>query len=69
MRAQLARVVASAMETNKNIVFKMADEEHNSRWVKRKLSIVGLLQELISNSDDDSEEYDDDFCMELAIDR
>ena len=46
----------------------MADEIPNRRGVKSKLSVVGMLIELMSDSDDESEEYNDDsVLMEIAV--
>ena len=57
------------METNES-VYKMAGEIQNRRGVKSKLSVVGLLIELMSDGDDESEEYNDDsLLMETAVSR
>ena len=46
----------------------MAGEKQNRRGVKSKLSVVGLLIELTSDGDDESEEYNDDnLLMEIAV--
>ena len=46
----------------------MADEIQNRRGVKSKLSAIGLLIELMSDNDDESEEYNDDSVwMEITI--
>ena len=46
----------------------MAGEIQNQRGVKSKLSVVGLLIELNSDCDDESEEYNDDsVLMEIAV--
>ena len=48
----------------------MADEIQNRRGVKSKLSVVGLLIELMSASYDGSGEYkDDNVLMEIAVSR
>ena len=48
----------------------MAGEIQNRRGVKSKLSGVGLLIELMSDGDDESEEYNDDrLLMEIAVSR
>ena len=48
----------------------MAGEVQNRRGVKRELSVVGLLIELKSDSDDESEEYNDSsVLMEIAVSR
>ena len=45
----------------------MAGEIQNRRGAKSKLSVVGLLIELMSESDDESEEYNgDSLLMEIA---
>ena len=54
----------------KRSVYKMAGEIQNRRGVKSKLSVVGLLIELMSDGDDASEEYNDDsLLMEIAVSR
>ena len=53
-----------------NGVYKMAGEIQNRRGVKSKLSVVGLLIELMSDGDDESEEYNDNsLLMEIAVSR
>ena len=48
----------------------MAGEIRNRRGVKSKLSVVGLLIELDSDGDDESEECNDDsVLMEIAVSR
>ena len=48
----------------------MAGEIQNQRGVKSKLSVVSLLIELMSDGDDESEEYNDDsVLMEIAVSR
>ena len=48
----------------------MAGEIQNRRGVKSKLSVVALLIELMSDGDDESEEYNDDsLLMEIAVSR
>ena len=48
----------------------MAGEIQNRPGVKSKLSVVGLLIELMSDGDDESEEYNDDsLLMEIAVSR
>ena len=48
----------------------MAGEIQNRRGVKNKLSVVGLLIELVSDGDDESEEYNDNsLLMEIAVSR
>ena len=48
----------------------MAGEIQNRRGVKSKLLVVGLLIELISDGDDESEEYNDNsLLMEIAVSR
>ena len=47
----------------------MAGEIQNRRGGKGKPSVVGLLIELKSDSDDESDEYNDDVLMEIAISR
>ena len=48
----------------------MAGEIQNRRGVNSKLSVVGLLIELMSDGDDKSEEYNDDsLLMEIAVSR
>ena len=48
----------------------MAGEIQNRRRVKSKLSVVGLLIELLSDGDDESEECNDDsLLMEIAVSR
>ena len=46
----------------------MAGEIQNRRGVKSKLSVVGLLIELMGDGDDESDEYDDDsLLMEISV--
>ena len=48
----------------------MADEIQIWRGVESKLSVIGLLIELISDSDDESEEYKgNNALMELVVSR
>ena len=48
----------------------MVGEIQNRRGMKSKLSVVGLLIELKSDSDDESEEYNkDSVLMEIAVSR
>ena len=48
----------------------MADEMQNRRVVKSKLSVVGLVIELISDSHDESEGYNDhNVLIELTVSR
>ena len=48
----------------------LQDGGWNRRGVKSKLSVVGLLIELMSDGDDESEEYNDDsLLMEIAVSR
>ena len=48
----------------------MADGIQNRRGVKSKLSVVGLLIELMSDSDDEGEGYNDEnVLMEIALSR
>ena len=48
----------------------MAGEIQNRRGVKSKLSVVGLLIELMSEGDDESEEYNNrTLLMEIAVSR
>ena len=48
----------------------MAGEIQNRRGVNSKLSVVGLLIELMSDGDDKSEEYNDDSLLkEIAVSR
>ena len=48
----------------------MADKIQNRRGVKSKLSVVGLLIKLTSDSGGESEEYNDDsVLMEIASSR
>ena len=61
------RIRACVISTS---VYKMADEIQNRRGVKSKLSVVGLLIELMSASYDGSGEYkDDNVLMEIAVSR
>ena len=56
------------METNESEVFTRWQVKYkNRRGAKSKLSVVGLLIELMSESDDESEEYNgDSLLMEIA---
>ena len=46
----------------------MAGEIQNRRGVKSKLSVVGLLIELMGDGDDESDEYDNDsLLMEISV--
>ena len=48
----------------------MACEIQNRRGVKSKLSVVGLLIELLSDGDGESKENNDDsLLMEIAVSR
>ena len=48
----------------------MAGAIQTRRGVKSKLSVVGLLIELMRDGDDESEEYNDDgLLMEITVSR
>ena len=74
LRIRACVISTSSFQSNgnewKRSVYKMAGEIQNRRGVKSKLSVVGLLIELMSDGDDESEEYNDDsLLMEIAVSR
>ena len=59
------------METNESEVFTRWQVKYkiDEEW-KSKLSVVGLLIELMSDGDDEREKYNDDsLLMEIAVSR
>ena len=64
LRISACVISTSSCQSNgnewKRSVYKMAGEIQNRWGVKSKLLVVGLLIELMSDGDDESEEYDDD---------
>ena len=54
------------MEAN---IYKMAGEIQNRRAVKSKLSVVGLLIEIMSDGDESEEYNGDSLLMEVAVSR
>ena len=72
LRIRACVISTSSCQSNANewkrSVYKMAGEIQNWRGVKSKLSVVGLLIEIMSDGDDESEEYNDDsLLMEVAV--
>ena len=74
LRIRASVISTSSFQSNgnewKRSIYKMAGEIQNRRGVKSKLSAVGLLIGLMSDGDDESEEYNDDsLLMEIAVSR
>ena len=74
LRIRACVISTSSFQSNgnewKRSVYKMAGEIQNRRGVKSKLSVVGLMIELMSDGNDENEECNDDsLSMEIAVSR